>query len=364
MKFRCERDVLVEALATAGRAVSNRSPLTALTGVRAELTGDRLHLTGTDLELTISVAVSVSGEADGVAVLPAKLTSDIVRALESGAVQVSVGDDEAEIHAGSATFSVRLLPSEGFPVPGVATGEASTTTAADFAHAVRQVVRAAGRDANRPVLTGVLLATEDEGLRLVATDSYRLAMRDLPGVAVLGGVDKVIVPGRALTELGRVLDDDADLAVRLDGDVASFTVGETTVITRLIDAEYPNYRALIPATQPNELVVGREALLEAVRRVSLMVQSTHSPIRLVMAPDRFELVAIAPDSGEAREELEASYTGAELTVAFNPEYLVAGIEAVTSDEVALQTVDATKPALLRGRSDDGFLYLLMPVRVS
>lgn len=364
MKFRCERDVLVEALATAGRAVSNRSPLTALTGVRAELTGDRLLLTGTDLELTISVAVPVTGEADGVAVLPAKLTSDIVRAVEHGAVQVSVGDDEAEIVAGAATFSVRLLPSEGFPVPAGATGETGTTTASAFADAVRQVVRAAGRDANRPVLTGVLLTAEDGDLRLVATDSYRLALRDLPGVSVLGDVTKVIVPARALTELGRVLDDDDELSVRLEGDVASFAVADTTVTTRLIDAEYPNYRALIPSSQPNELVVGREALLESVRRVALMVQSSHSPIRLVMAPDRFELVAIHPESGEAREELPATYSGSELTVAFNPEYLVAGVEAVTSDEVTLQTVDATKPALLRGRDDDGFLYLLMPVRVS
>lgn len=364
MKFRCERDVLVEALATAGRAVSNRSPLTALTGVRAELTGDRLLLTGTDLELTISVAVSVTGEADGVAVLPAKLTSDIVRAVEAGAVQVSVGDDDAEIVAGAATFSVRLLPAEGFPVPTGAEGPPSTTTAADFAHAVRQVVRAAGRDANRPVLTGVLLTAEDGDLRLVATDSYRLALRDLPGVSVLGDVTKVIIPARALTELGRALDDDDELGVRLEGDVASFSVGDTTITTRLIDAEYPNYRALIPSSQPNELVVGREALLDSVRRVALMVQSTHAPIRLVMAPDRFELVAIHPESGEAREELPATYTGGELTVAFNPEYLVAGAEAVTSDEISLQTVDATKPALLRGRDDDGFLYLLMPVRVS
>jgi len=365
VKFRCERDVLVEALATAGRAVTNRGSLTALTGVRAELTGDRLVLTGTDLELTISVEVTVHGQADGIAVLPAKLTSEIVRAVEPGAVSVTVGDEEAEIVAGQATFSVLVLAPEGFPLPKPAGSDPVTVTADEFARAVRQVVRAASRDTTRSVaLTGVLLAAEDDGLRLVATDSYRLALRDLPGVRLLGGAAQVIVPGRALTELVRVLGDGDELAVRLDGDIASFSVGTPTVSTRLIEAEYPNYRGLIPSGQPNRLVVRREGVLDAVRRVALMVQSTPTPIRLVMRPDGFELVAITPDRGEAREELDATYEGTELTVAFNPEYLLDGIEAATGEEIALHTTDGSRPALLRSADDEGFLYLLMPVRVS
>jgi DNA polymerase III subunit beta len=366
VKFRCERDALVEALGMAGRAVSNRGgTLTALTGIRAELTGDRLSLTGTDLELTIAVEIDVNGEADGVVVLPAKLTLEIVRSLEAGAVQVTVGDEEAEIVAGSATFTVLLLAPEGFPQQKGAEAEPVSVPTAELARAVRQVVRAASRDETRSVaLTGVLLAAEADGLRLVATDSYRLALRDLPGLSLLSGETQVIVPARALSELVRVLGDADDVEVRLDANTASFTVGRVNVITRLIEAEYPNYRGLIPSNQPNHLTVGRDTLLEAVRRVGLMVQSTPTPIRLNTSGEQLELLAITPDRGEAREALSAKYEGEELTVAFNPEYLLDGIEATSGDEISIETVDGLKPAVLRSTDDEGFLYLLMPVRVS
>jgi DNA polymerase III subunit beta len=366
VKFRCERDALVEALGMAGRAVSNRGgTLTALTGIRAELTGDRLALTGTDLELTITVEVEVNGESDGVVVLPAKLTADIVRALGDGAVEVTVGDEEAEIVSGSATFSVLLLAPEGFPQQKEAEGDPVSVPTAELARAVKQVVRAASRDETRSVaLTGVLLAAESDGLRLVATDSYRLALRDLPGLSLLTGETQVIVPGRALSELVRVLGTADTVEVRLDSGTASFAVDKAKVTTRLIEAEYPNYRGLIPSNQPNHLTVGREALLEAVRRVGLMVASTPTPIRLVTSGDQLELLAITPDRGEAREALSAKYEGDELTVAFNPEYLLDGIEATTGDEISIETVDGLKPAVLRSSDDEGFLYLLMPVRVS
>jgi DNA polymerase III subunit beta len=366
VKFRCERDALVEALGMAGRAVSNRGgTLTALTGIRAELTGDRLSLTGTDLELTIVVDLEVNGENDGVVVLPAKLTLDIVRSLGDGAVEVTVGDEEAEIVSGSATFTVLLLAPEGFPQQKEAEGEPVSVPTAALSRAVRQVVRAASRDETRSVaLTGVLLAAESDGLRLVATDSYRLALRDLPGLSLLSGETQVIVPARALSELVRVLGGAETVEVRLDSGTASFTVDKAKVTTRLIEAEYPNYRGLIPSNQPNHLTVGREPLLDAVRRVGLMVASTPTPIRLVTSGDQLELLAITPDRGEAREALSAKYEGDELTVAFNPEYLLDGIEATTGDEISIETVDGLKPAVLRSADDEGFLYLLMPVRVS
>lgn len=368
MKFRCERDVLQAALVAAGRAVSNRGgTLTALTGIRAQLTGDRLSLTGTDLDLTITVELEVSGEDDGVVVLPAKLTSDIVRALGEGRVEVSVGDEEAEIVSGKATFSVLLLQPEGFPQQPLSEATPVSVPAKEFKDAVQKVVIAASRDETRSVaLTGVLMAHEDGGLRLVATDSYRLALADLPGVSLLGESAQVIVPARALQELVRLLgdDDDESVEVRLDEGTATFSLGGRRITTRLIEAEYPNYRGLIPTSQPNRLTVGRAGLIEAVKRVALMVQSTPTPIRLVSTPDQLELMAITPDRGEAREAIEATYEGEDLTVAFNPEYLLNGLEATDGDEITLQTVDGLKPALLRSTDDDGFLYLLMPVRVS
>jgi DNA polymerase-3 subunit beta len=225
------------------------------------------------------------------------------------------------------------------------------------------VVPAASSDDARPILTGVLLAAEEGGLRLVATDSYRLSVRDLPGAAVLAEGQHVLVPSRALSELTRVLAGSDSVELRLGDRDASFAVGSIRLTTRLIEGEFPNYRGLIPSSYPNRLTVGRDALLEAVRRVKLMAREA-TPVRMVMRTDGLELVAITQDVGQAHEEIDAKYEGTELTVAFNPEYLLDGIEVTPGDEVVVTTLDALKPAVMRSTEGDEFLYLLMPVRVS
>lgn len=365
MKFRCERDTLVEALASAGRAVANRGgALPVLSGVRAELTGDRLKLTGSDLELTIEIEIQVAGETDGVAVLPAKISSDLVRSLGDPRVEVSVEGDEARITAGRFESSLRLLPADEFPRLALPADDAVTLSARDFAGALRQVVPAASADDARPILTGVLLAAESGGLRLVATDSYRLAVRDLPGATVLGEGQSVLVPSRALRELERLLGSADEVTLRLGEREATFEVGGTRLTTRLIEGEFPNYRGLIPASHPNRLTVGREALVEAVKRVKLMARELNTPVRLAMSADGLELIAITQDVGQAHEQLDASYEGTDLTVAFNPEYLLSGVEVTPGDEIHLDTVDAQKPAVIRAGEAQEFLYLLMPVRVS
>jgi DNA polymerase-3 subunit beta len=364
MKFRCERDVLTEALGTAGRAVANRGgALPVLSGVRAELTGNRLELTGSDLDLTIAAAVTVSGDSDGVAVIPAKLAADIVRALEAGAVTFEVTDEEVRITAGRSEFSVRLIPADEFPHLSSPEGDAVTLAAGDFVEALNQVVLAASSEDSRPILTGVLLAAEEGGLRLVATDSYRLAVRDLPGTSVLAEGQSVLVPSRALGELARLLGEAEEVTLRLGEREASFEVGEAKLTTRLIEGEFPNYRGLIPTSHPNRLTVNRNALIDAVRRVRLLAKDS-TPVRLVMKPDGLELVAVTQDVGQAHEELDAKFEGTELTVAFNPEYLAQGAEVTPGDELTLETIDALKPALLRSTESPDFLYLLMPVRVS
>jgi DNA polymerase III subunit beta len=364
VKFRCERDVLVEALGTAGRAAAGRgTSLPVLSGVRVQLTGDQLRITGTDLELTISVEVAVSGDGDGVVVLPGRLASDIVRALPDGSVSIEVADDEARISAARSEFSLRVLPADEFPRLTEAAGEPVTLASAELAAALTQVVRAASSDDARPILTGVLLAAEAGGLRLVATDSYRLAIRDLPGTTVLSEGQHVLVPSRALQELARVLTGGEELSVRLGEREASFEVGGTRLTTVLIEGEFPPYERLIPQAQPNRLTVGREVLLDAVRRVKLLAREA-TPVRLAMSNEGLELVAVTQDVGQAHESLDAKFEGTELTVAFNPEYLVQGIEVAPGDEITIETVDALKPALLRVPEHPEFLYLLMPVRVS
>ena len=334
-----------------------------LAGLRLELSGDQLSVTGSDLDLTISVRTAVSGESDGVAVVPSKLLSDITRALPPGAVTVEVADDEARISSGRSQFAVRTIPPQEFPNLPEPAERSVALDAAALADALREVVSAASNDESRPILTGVLLAAEGDGLRLVATDSYRLAVRDLPGTSVLDEGQQVLVPSTALRELSRLLGSAESVTLRLGERDVAFEVGDVRVTSRLIEGDFPNYRGLIPSSQPNQLRVGREALLEALRRVRLLAREA-TPVRLVMTGDTLELLAITQDVGQAREELDARYDGTELTVAFNPEYLIAGIDVTPGDEITLETIDALKPALIRAVDTPEFLYLLMPVRVS
>lgn len=363
MKFRCERDVLADAVGSAGRAATNRTgTLPVLAGIRMEVSGDTLTLTGTDLELTIRLTVEVGGERDGAAVVPARLVADIVKALPSGAVEIELLEDEMSISAGRSQFSVRPLSLDDYPSQVELSDDAVMLPADAMSDALRQVVRAASTDDARAVLTGVLLAAEEDGLRMVATDSYRLAVRDLPDSSVLQSGQKVLIPGRALSELQRVIGDAENLTVRLGEREATFEVGSTRLSTRLIEGEFPNYRNLLPSSHPNLLTFGKAAMLEAIRRVKILAQDS-TPVRLTLGGDTVQLTAITQDVGNATEEIDASYDGAEMTVAFNPDYLASGIDAIDSDDVTLATMDPMKPAVLRGVGQDDYLYLLMPVRV-
>ncbi|HXY91888.1 MAG TPA: DNA polymerase III subunit beta [Acidimicrobiia bacterium] len=367
MKFRCERDTLAEAVATAQRAVASRTgAMPVLSGLRVSAADGALELVGTDLELTIRVRIPAEIDGGGSAVLPARLFSDIVRQLDGDIVTVELSDEDAHIEAGRFATTLRTLSAAEFPRLPETNEPGVRVDAGAFAEALRQVVSAASKDDARPILTGVLLTASPTGLRLVATDSYRLAMRDLEGVSVLAEGQKVLVAAKGLSEVQRLLSSaSGEIDVVLGEREVVFRVGSAEVTTRLIEGDFPNYQQLIPGGYPNRLTVARDALQAAVNRVRLVGQSRDTaPIRLTQTPESLELSAIAQDVGEAHESVEAKYEGSELTVAFNSQFLLDGIDAAASDEVSLESIDPLKPAVLRASDTPDFLYLLMPVRIS
>jgi len=308
----------------------------------------------------------VAGLADGTVVAPGKLLTDIVRALDPGAVLVQGDEEELQVSAGRSQFMLRPYGAGDFPHLPASTGTSVPLSTAGLAEALRQVVRAASSEDTRPVLTGVLIAAEPDGLRLVATDSYRLAVKDLPGAQdVLAEGQKVLVPSRALAELQRLLGGQAEAAELLLGahDVR-FSVGPVKLTTRLIEGEFPPYHQLIPFNYPNRLVISREAFLDGVRRVRLVARDATTPVRIALRSGTVQLSVVTNDWGQAVEEVDAKYEGSEMTIAFNPQYLAEGVDAVVGDEVVLETIDALKPATLKPTDKTDYVYLLMPVRVA
>jgi DNA polymerase-3 subunit beta len=364
VKFRCERDTLAEAVATAQRTVASRTgALPVLQDLRITASGDGLELVGSDLEITNRVQVPAEVEETGVAVVPMML-GDIVRKLEPGPVTVAVTGDEAVITAGRFSTSLRLKPAEDYPRLASNDGQGVRLDAAAFALALRQVVRAASKDDLRPILTGVLLTTHGGGLRLVATDSYRLAVRDLKGVSMLEEGQRVLVAAKGLAEVQRLAGDGEIEVVLRERDVV-FRTSRAEVTARLIEGDFPNYEQLIPSGYPNRLVVNRASLIEALDRVQIVGQNRdNAAVRLTMSASGLDLSMSAQDVGNAQESVDAKFEGTELTVAFNPTFLHDGIDAVDTEEVALETVDPLKPATLHAADNGDFLYLLMPVRTS
>ncbi|MCE2525601.1 MAG: DNA polymerase III subunit beta [Acidimicrobiia bacterium] len=364
MKFRCERDTLITALTKAGRAVTTKAgPVAGLSGVLLELSGDSLAVTGSDVDLTIAARVTVSGSENGTALVGARLLTDVVRSLDLGAVEVEFDEQVLRVCAGRSEFALRTMPPGDFPrIPLL--GEATVTVDGPaLVSGLRQVVPAASHDESRPVLTGALLMSHGGGLRVVATDSYRLAQRDLRSVEMDVGAKGVLVPSRALEEVARLVADDTRVGVQLDERTVLFEVDDTRLSARLINGDFPSYEGLIPTDHPNRLVTDRSVLLDAIRRVRLLAPAQRS-MRVRMQSGSLTLSATAQDVGEATEEVSASYDGEELLIAFNAEYLHDGVEVLESDEILLLTADSLKPALLQSPDNDDFLYVLMPLRVT
>lgn len=365
MKFRCERDTLAEAIGVAQRAVAVRSgALPVLSGVQVTAADHAVELVGSDLELTIRVTIPAQVDDRGTAVVPAKLFDGLTTRLKPGAVTFEVDGDDARISAGPARAGVRLLPADEFPRVGEPEGSSVSVEAEPLAAALRQVIPAASRDDARPILTGVLVTATPTGIRLVATDSYRLAVRDLDGVGMLEAGQKVLVGARGLNEVQRVFSS-GKIEVTLGEREVRFSNESRSVTTRLIEGDFPNYEQLIPSGYPNRLNVNRAELEEAARLMQIIGEGREgTPVRLAMSASGLELSATAQERADAAEAIDAKFEGSDLTVAFNPQFLLDGLAAIEGEEAVLETIDPLKPATLRGTDHQEFLYLLMPVRIS
>jgi len=363
MRITIERDRFAESISWVLRSVSTRATLPTLGGILFDADGPELRLAGTDLELAGEAVVDAKIEAKGRVVLPGRVLGEIARSLPAGSVRLDVNGSQVKLTCGAAEFTLRTLPLEDFPNLARPEGApVGTFDAAALSAAISQVTRAASHDEARPVLTGTLIDATPDKVTLVATDSYRLAVRDIPW---RGPAEKIrrVVPARALIEAARAADSGGEVEITLGESQAAFAVAGRRLTTRLIEGEFPNWNQLIPAELPNTMRIDREAFAEAVRRVGILAQSG-APVRIELSADGARLAAGSQDVGEASELVDGKYEGEPLTVAFNPAYLLDGVNAVEGSEVVLACRDGLKPSILRSPEEgNGFLYLVMPVRI-
>ncbi len=370
MKLRAERAEFAEAISWATRTVGARVTLPALSGILLEAADGKLICRATDLEVAAEISIPVQIDQPGRVLLPGRLLSQLVARFPDAPVQLSADSDRVELTCGRATFHVRGMQAEDFPTLAGPTEDApqGLVKADAFARLVAQVARAAASDEGRPVLTGVQLEAADGMLTAAATDSYRLAVRSLTWEEAVQGT--ALVPVRSLQEAAKAATEvGGSVTVVLEAGQVSFLFGDRRLTTKLIEGSFPNYRALLPDAHETSVVVERAGLIEALQRVSIVaLGQANTPVSLTFADGSVDLQASNQEMGDAAEALPAEIDGEGLTIAFNPGFLLSGLEANGTDQIRIELRDGLKPAVLRPHSSDGevddLTYLLMPMRVN
>jgi DNA polymerase III subunit beta len=367
LKLTIKREELVAKLSVVSRAVSSRAATQALSGILLRADDGGVDLRATDLEMGLRTKLDAEVERTGSVLLPGRLLAELARSLGDSSVMIELREAErdVEIRSGGSSFHLRTLPSEDFPPFPEEEGEPLSIPAAALAAAVELVARAASRDDMRPVLTGVLVSASGSEMTMVATDSYRLAVKRTELEGGIGGELEANVPARALRELSRIVsaEEVAEVGVLLLRNQAVFKVGSVVLSTRLIEGQFPNFRQLLPESYEHDVRLPRSDLLEVTRRVSQLAQR-NAPLRLSFAPGELTVAASTPDVGDAEEKMPAAFEGEPLEIGFNPDFLREGIESVEGDEVMLRLISPLRPGLLQPVDNDDFRYLVMPIRLN
>ena len=364
MKFSVAKEKLLEGLQQVQNVVSTRTTLPILSNVLLQAHGDEIHLTTTDLDVGVRGSCEADVEKEGATTLPARRLFNIVRELPSSEIQIDVnGKNAASIRSGQSFFKILGLPEEEFPpLPKFEDAKVVTIRQKDLRDGLRKTSYAISTDETRYVLNGVLFSFKDNKLTLVATDGRRLAMVEIELEFPRSHEADFIVPTKAVTELQRLLSDDGEIKVSMGSGQIAFDLSKTLLVSKLIEGNYPNYRQVIPSEAKERIKLERETFLNSLRRVSLLASDKSHSVKLSFGKNNIDITATTPEVGEAKESIAVAYKGRDFSIAFNPEFLMAPLRALTEDEVFLDLIDEMSPGVLKIQTP--FLYVLLPMRIS
>lgn len=364
MKFTISQEAFADGLQNAVSAVNPRSTLPILSNVLLQAADDELVLTSTDLDFTVRTRVPAKIGKSGSTTIPAKRVSTLVKDLPKTDIEVEVDAKSlATLKSGAGVYKIFGMPEAEFPgLPAFEGAVEFKLKSADLKDGLRKTHYAISLDETRYVLNGIFFSFKGDKLTLVATDGRRLALAEVNDLEIPPSQEReFIVRTKAITELMRALKDDGDVVVRLAQNMVQFECGATTLITKLVEGNYPNYVQVIPTKVNERVTVEREALLTAVRRVSLLNSEKTAAVRLNFTKGNLEILCNTPEVGEAREELAVPYKGKDISIAFNPEFLMAPLRYLQEDEVHFELIDDISPGVIKINAP--FVYVLMPMRV-
>ena len=369
MNLTIAKEQLLAGLQSVQNVVSSRSTLPILSNVLLRADGNRLELTATDLDVTISSSVEATVKKAGATTLPVKKLFGIAKELASQEIDLEVDEKSfCSVRAGSSFFKIRGLGPEEFPpLPKFKDDKKITLPQEKIRSMLKKTAFAISTDESRYVLNGIFFSLKEHKLTMVATDGRRLALVDEDVEVGTGSQGEFIVPAKAVNELTRLLQDKGEVEITFSDNQAAFTLKdekEKTIllITKLIEGNYPNYRQVIPAETRERVTMAREEFLHALRRAEIMTSEKQNSVKLSFGKNSLAITANTPDVGEARETMAINYKGKEISIAFNPAYVIEPLTALDTDEVFLELIDELSPGVLK--INGPFLYVVMPMRLS
>ena len=378
MKFRIERDTLADAVAWTARSLPIRPSVPVLAGLLIETSNDGLTLSGFDYETSTRATLPAEVADDGHALVSGRLLAEIVKSLPNKPVDVSLDGTKVSVVCGSARFSLQTMPVEEYPqLPDMPSSSGSVKSEA-FATAVSQAGAAAGRDEMLPLLTGVRLEMEGSTISLMATDRFRASLRDLQWYPEKSDISaQALVPAKVLSETARSLVSGGDITIAISsGEAGEGLIGFEGIVgsgtrrttTRLLEGDFPRVRQLFQTPAETVAYVDTQTFVDSVKRVALVAER-NTPVRLTFADGQLLLEAGSGDEAQASESIEATINGADISIGFNPSYLLEGLAVMSEPVVHLSFTQHTKPAAIAGVQEVGaepdfaFRYLIMPVRL-
>ncbi|MGN0262590.1 MAG: DNA polymerase III subunit beta [Eggerthellaceae bacterium] len=373
MKFSINQSELAYALGIVSKGASARSTLPVLSGILITASGADVVLEATNLDLSIRCKVSALVEEEGSTVVPSKLILDIVKSLPDSAIHIEANDEQATILCETSSFSIRTMLAEDFPgFPEVSPETSARIPFPIFSDMAKRVSKSASKDESRAILTGVLIEAQGDLLRMVATDSYRLAFAETR-LENPGGEFKAVVAGSFLANVATMGAGEQDIDFEIAENQVIIHCGDTTFVNRRIEGNFPPYMQLLPEACNTRVTFDCKELSEAVRRISLMNDKTN-PVRFDVngASQTTQLSASSQDVGAASETLASGIDGEDVVIGFNPAYVVDGLACAPSNEVVLELQSSVRPGILKNQAyyepatigGERFAYVIMPIRLS
>lgn len=369
MNLTIAKDQLISGLQAVQNIVGSRTTLPILSNVLLKAEGDCLELTATDLDVSVSCSVEAKVKKSGSTTIPVKKFFGIARELSSQDLELSTDEKNVtSLSAGSSFYKIRGLAAEEFPpIPSIGDDRMVSLPQEKIRGMMKKTSFATSSDESRYVLNGIFVSIKDNKLTMVATDGRRLALVDEEVDIPDAAVGEYIIPSKAINELNRLLTDAGDVELRLGDNQASMILlsekgPKVNITTKLIEGNYPNYRQVIPSEVKERVTLGREELLHALKRAEIMTSDKANSVKMAFTTNNLSITANSPDVGEARESIAINYKGPDITVAFNPGYMIEPLNALTDDEIFFELIDELSPGVMK--INGPFLYVVMPMRLS